>query len=209
MNILHLDSSILGEASVSRPLGRRLVDGLRRRVPGAQVRHRDLSAQPVPPVDAALLAARARPATDRQPDEQARVAAAQTVLDELLAADLLVIGVPMYNFAVPLALKAWIDQVAVAGVTFRYGPDGPQGLLQGKRAVLVATAGGRHQGQPTGAAHADHLRLVLQFLGIRDVHLVSVQGLAMGPAAREAAVERATAEIETLVDRLAPATEPA
>jgi len=209
MNILHLDSSILGDASVSRPLGRRLVDGLRTRWPEARLRYRDLAAEPVPPVDATLLAARARPVAERHPDEQARVAAAQAVVDDLLAADVVVIGVPMYNFAVPLALKAWIDQVAVAGVTFRYGPNGPQGLLHGKRVVMVATAGGQHQGRPTGAAHADHLRQVLQFLGIDDIHLVSVQGLSMGPDAREAALDQATAEIDGLLDTLAPAAEAA
>jgi FMN-dependent NADH-azoreductase len=195
MNILHLDSSILGTHSVSRQLTAEVVQQLRAADASAGVTYRDLAADPVPVSDAALLAARTTPAAQRSADQAARVQRADAVVAELLAADVLVIGAPMYNFSIPSQLKAWIDLVSVAGVTFRYGPDGAEGLLTGKRAVIVATAGGQHAGRPSGRAHADYLQLLLAFLGVTDVRVISAEGLAMGPGVREPALASARTRV--------------
>lgn len=135
MNILHIDSSILGENSASRELTQAIVDQLRAQHPGASVTRMDLDADPLPHLSSRSLAG-------ADATESAR---AQRALDTLFAADVVVIGAPMYNFSVPSTLKAWIDRVAVAGKTFRYTSAGPVGLLKGKRAILTITQGGVHQ----------------------------------------------------------------
>lgn len=198
MNILHLDSSILGTHSVSRQLTAEVVQQLRAADASANVRYRDLAADPVPVSDGALLSARATPAGERSEAQATLVQQADAVMAELLAADVLVIGAPMYNFSIPSQLKAWIDLVSVAGVTFRYGPDGAVGMLQGKRAVIVATAGGRHAGHPSGRAHADYLQLLLSFLGVSDVRVITAEGLAMGPEVRDPALASARGQLAEL-----------
>lgn len=198
MNVLHLDASILGDHSVSRQLTQQIVEALRLGTADLTVTHRDLVADPVPVSDGALLAARGTPADARSTAQQALVAQADTAIAQLFAADLLVIGAPMYNFSIPSQLKAWIDLISVAGVTFRYGPNGAEGLLTGRRAVVVATAGGQHAGKPSGIAHADYLKLLLNFLGVQDVRVVTAEGLAMGPAVREPALAAARAQIAAL-----------
>jgi FMN-dependent NADH-azoreductase len=198
MNILHLDSSILGAHSVSRQLTAEVVQQLRAFDASATVSYRDLVAEPVPVSDGALLSARSTPAAERGAEQVALVSRADAVVAELLAADVLVIGAPMYNFSIPSQLKAWIDLVSVAGVTFSYGPDGAEGLLKGKRAVIVATAGGKHAGQPSGRAHVDYLRLLLAFLGVTDVQVITAEGLAMGPDVREPALASARGQVVEL-----------
>jgi len=197
MNILHLDSSILGAHSVSRQLTAEVVQQLRTDG-GASVAYRDLAAEPVPVSDGALLAARSTPAADRNPEQAELAGRADAVMAELLAADVLVIGAPMYNFSIPSQLKAWIDLVSVAGVTFKYGANGAEGLLTNKRAVIVATAGGKHAGQPSGRAHADYLKLLLAFLGVNDVRVITAEGLAMGPDVREPALLSARGQVAEL-----------
>lgn len=199
MDILHLDSSILGTHSVSRQLTADVVQHWRSADPAARVTYRDLAADPVPVSDGALMLARATAAPQRSAEQAALVSRADAVMAELLAADVLVIGAPMYNFSIPSQLKAWIDLVSVAGVTFRYGPNGAEGTLKGKRAVIVATAGGRHAGQPSGRAHADYLQLLLGFLGVTDVRVITAEGLAMGPEVREPALASARGQVAELV----------
>lgn len=198
MNILHLDSSILGTHSVSRQLTADVVRQLRSADSSAHVSYRDLAADPVPVSDGALMVARATPAPERSAEQAALVSRADAVMAELLATDVLVIGAPMYNFSIPSQLKAWIDLVSVAGVTFRYGPNGAEGMLAHKRAIIVATAGGQHAGQPSGRAHADYLRLLLAFLGVSDVRVIAAEGLAMGPAVREPALAAARGQVAEL-----------
>lgn len=174
---------------------------LRSVVSGATELHRTES-------EVSRLVARNTPAAERSAEQAALVHRAGTVIAELLAADRLVIGAPMYNPSIPGQLKAWIDLVSVAGVTFCYGPDGAEGLLKGKRAVIVATAGGQHAGRPSGRAHADCLQLLLSFLGVADVLVISAEGLAMGPAVREPALAWARAlvvEVAAARGRAAPA----
>lgn len=198
MKLLHLDSSILGDHSVSRQLTRDVVDAIRTAEPQVDLTYRDVVAD-LPLLDGGLLAARGKPAAQRTDAEAAAVQAADRVMSEFLAADLLVIGAPMYNFSIPSQLKAWIDLISVAGVTFRYGPDGPEGLAVGKRAVIVATAGGQHAGTPAALAHADYLKLLLNFLGVADVRIVTAEGLSMGPAVRDPAIAAARARIAEVV----------
>jgi FMN-dependent NADH-azoreductase len=199
MNILHIDSSILGDNSVSRRLTHDLVEALSLASPQPVQRHyRDLAAAPVPAFDATLMAARATPAAERTPPQSALAREADAVLAEFVAADTLVIGAPMYNFAIPAQLKAWVDLITIAGVTFRYGAQGAEGLMTGKRALIVATAGGQHAGRPSGVAHADYLVQLLGFLGIADVRVLTAEGLAMGPQVREPAIAGAQAGIAEL-----------
>ncbi len=107
----------------------------------------------------------------------------------------MVIGAPMYNFSVPTQLKAWIDRVTVAGKTFRYTEAGPEGLCGGKKVILVSTAGGLHQGQPTGVGHEEFLKVLFGFLGITDLQIVRAEGLAYGPEQRSSAIAAAQAQI--------------
>ncbi len=198
MNILHLDSSILGDASASRGLTRDIVATLVRTHPGAMVAYRDLGASVSGHFDAALLAARSTPPEVRSAEAHALAEHAEAVMAEFLAADVIVIGAPMYNFGLPSQLKTWIDLIAVAGVTFRYTEDGPQGLAGDKRVIIAATAGGQHAGQPSSAAHADYLKFLLGFLGIADIEVVVAEGLAIGVEQREAALAAARGALEAV-----------
>lgn len=199
MNLLHLDASLLGDQSASRHLGHELVEALRRSAPDMHVQYRDLALQREPVLDATLMGARGVPAADRPSELADRAAASDAVLQEFLAADVVVIGAPMYNFSIPSALKNWLDLISVAGVSFRYTAQGPVGLLTGKRVYLVSTAGGLHAGQPSGAAHEDYLKFILGFLGIDDIRVVRAEGLGMGPQARAAGMAAARRQIDELV----------
>ena len=203
MKLLHLDSSILGEHSVSRQLSREVVDTLLQGQSNAEIRYRDLANESFAHFASSTLAANGTPAELRTPAQQAEAALSDDVLAELFAADTLVIGAPMYNFSIPTQLKAWIDRIAVAGKTFKYGANGPEGLVTGKKVIVVSTAGGKHVGQPSGAGHEDFLLTVLRFVGMTDITVVRAHGLAMGPEAREAALSGARATIATLGSAIA------
>src|SRR5471032_428080 len=136
MKLLHLDSSILGGNSASRQVSAAIVDQLAKSTSGLDVTYRDLSAAPLSHLSGELFAAR-QGAVPESPAMQKDIAASQAVLDEFLDADVVVIGAPMYNFGIPSQLKAWIDRIAVAGKTFRYGPNGPEGLAGGKHVIVV------------------------------------------------------------------------
>jgi FMN-dependent NADH-azoreductase len=187
MKLLHLDSSILGDSSASRQLTREIVDTLRAAESNLQVTYRDLVANPIPHIAGSTLAANGTPAELRSPTQQVEAAESENTMNDFLAANVLVIGAPMYNFSIPTQLKAWIDRIAVAGKTFRYGANGPEGLAGGKKMIIVSTAGGKHAGSPTNVGHEDYLMTVFRFLGITDITIVRAQGLAMGPDARDAA----------------------
>ena len=193
MKLLHVDSSALGTHSVTRELGRALVESWTRNNPGTEVIYHDLAAQPLPhwaPVaDASDPAARA----------------GNAMLDEFLAADVVVIGAPMYNFSIPSTLKAWIDRVAVAGRTFRYGANGPEGLAGGKRVIIVSARGGIYS---EGAATAmdfqePYLRALFGFLGVTEIEFVRAEGLAMGDERKSQAVSGAMAGIGGLLRKAA------
>ncbi|QLI81501.1 FMN-dependent NADH-azoreductase [Chitinibacter fontanus] len=198
MNLLHIDSSILGDHSVSRQLTKEVVESIRLAEPNASVTYRDVTSSATVHLDGSLLAAKGTPAQERNAQQAHQVSIAETVMAEFLAADVLVIGAPMYNFSIPSQLKAWIDMISVAGVTFKYGANGPEGLAGGKRAVIVATAGGQHAGTATGVAHVEYLRILLGFLGITDIRVISAEGLAMGPEVRDPALAAARAQLSAV-----------
>jgi len=193
MKLLHIDSSILGTQSATRSLGAALVARFRAEIPELEVSYRDLHAEPLPHLSAASLAA-------ADPTEAAR---AERAIEELLATDVLVIGAPMYNFSIPSTLKAWIDRVAVAGRTFRYTAEGPQGLVIGKRAILVLAQGGVHAEHGPSEHHESYLKWMLGFLGITDVEVVRAQGLAISPEQRADAMRAAERTLPQALARAA------
>ncbi|HEX7953271.1 MAG TPA: NAD(P)H-dependent oxidoreductase, partial [Burkholderiales bacterium] len=198
MNVLQLDSSILGDASASRQLTRQVVESLREREPDAQIIRRDLGREPVAHLTPDLLSIRGT-AAELLSDLQSREARLDAeLIAELQSADVLVIGAPLYNFTVATGLKAWIDRIAVAGKTFRYGEKGPEGLLKGKKAVIVATSGGSYADTPVDQMHVGYVKQVLNFLGITDIEVVRAPGLAIGAAVRAHSLAKAKGQIREM-----------
>ena len=202
MKLLHLDSSVLGAASVSRQLTAEIVARQRALHPDVDVTYRDLAADPVLHLTGAHMAARTGGTTD-DATLNADLLKGNAYLDELFAADVVVIGVPMYNFSIPTPLKAWIDRIAVAGKTFQYSAAGPEGLLKNKKVFLASARGGVYTpGSPAaGFEHQETYVIgVLAFLGVTDVTVVRAEGVAAGPEAREVAVAKALEDIAAIVD---------
>jgi FMN-dependent NADH-azoreductase len=205
MKLLHLDSSILGGNSASRKLSAAIVDQLAKATPGLDIVSRDLALQPLSHLSAEHLAA-AQGAVPESPAIQKDVAASQAALEQFLAADIVVIGAPMYNFGIPSQLKAWIDRIAVAGKTFRYTANGPEGLAGNKRVIVAVSRGGLYSaGMPAAAfEHVEsYLRGVFGFLGVTDLEIVVAEGLQIGPEQRERAMQGAL----QIVTDLRPATQ--
>lgn len=198
MKLLHLDSSILADSSASRQLSSAVVAAWQAAEPDVQVIYRDLASDALSHLSALSLVAAGTPAELRSAAQQHEAELAQRTLEEFLAADAIVIGAPMYNFALPSQLKAWIDRITVAGKTFKYGESGPLGLAGGKQVVIVSTAGGVHAGQPSGAAHEQYLKFVLGFVGIDDIRVVRAEGLAYGEEPRAAAMQAAAQQVGEL-----------
>ncbi|MEP6502436.1 MAG: NAD(P)H-dependent oxidoreductase [Betaproteobacteria bacterium] len=203
MNILQINSSARswtnGQGSQSTRLANELVEQLRAANPGATLTLRDLTANPHPALDESTLGALFTPAEARSAEQHARVALDHVLIDEVKAADVIVIGVPMVNFGITSQLKNWIDAIAKAGVTFKYGATGPVGLIEGKKVYAVLTRGGVYRDQPHDT-QVPYLRLTLGFLGITDVEFIYAEGLAMGPDAEAKALESARAEIARIAD---------
>ncbi|MDA9409237.1 MULTISPECIES: FMN-dependent NADH-azoreductase [unclassified Bradyrhizobium] len=189
MKLLHIDSSVLGPHSVSRQVSAAIVDRLRQATPSLEVVYRDLTETPLAHLSGShLAAAQGAPApAELGPD----LAASETVLNEFLDADIVVIGAPMYNFTIPSQLKAWIDRVLVKGKTFKYDASGPEGLVGDKR-VIVAISRGGHYGAETPYAAGEHLetylRWVFGFMGITSLEFISADGVNLGPEHREKAL---------------------
>lgn len=191
MKLLHLDSSILGDHSASREVSAAIVARLRDADPRLEVSYRDLAADPVPHLSGGYLAAASGAGSAAYQQE---IADSAVLMDEFLAADIVVIGAPMYNFAIPTQLKAWLDRVLVRDKTFRYTETGPQGLAGGKRVIVAVARGGIYSdGAP--AAPFDfqepYLRAVFGFIGITDVEFVRAEGVNLGPEQRAAAIASA------------------
>jgi FMN-dependent NADH-azoreductase len=196
-NILHIDSSIFSGDGVSSTLARQFVETLAEHDRDIRVRHRDLGREPIPHLDAERLNAINAPPGERSPEQQQIAEETERLTRELQEADVLVLGAPMYNFAVPTQLKAWFDHVARAGVTFRYTGDGPEGLLKGKKAVIFTSRGGLHRGRPSDSQTA-FLTTMLEFLGIADIEVVYAEGLNLGETPRRQALRSAAAELHQL-----------
>ncbi len=198
MNILQINSSARafenGSGSHSTRLANELSAALLSQHAGAQLTVRDLARNPHPVLDEAALGALFTPADARTPEQAARVALDDALITQIQAADVLVLGVPMYNFGISAQLKNWIDAIARAKVTFQYTANGPEGLLKGKTVYAVLTRGGIYRDLPHDS-QVPYLKAVLGFLGMTDVRLVYAEGLAMGPDAEAAALASARAEI--------------
>lgn len=207
MKLLHIDSSIFGDASVSRQLSAAIVSEWSRRLPELEVIRRDLAVDPLPHLDGAILAAGAPDGGGDAASvtEAARGAAA---LEEFLAADIVVIGSPMYNFAISSQLKAWLDRIIIAGKTFSYSESGVQGLAAGKKVIVASSRGGLYApGTPQAANDFQeaHLRAILGFIGIGELEIIRAEGIAYGPEHREQSLATAIARIASVVDALSDA----
>jgi FMN-dependent NADH-azoreductase len=198
MNILQINSSSR-PGSHSTRLANDLAQSLLAAHPGAALTVRDLARNPHPMLDEAALVALNTPADQHTPDQAARVALDDALIRQLQTADVVVLGVPMYNFGIPVQLKAWFDAVARAGVTFRYTEQGPEGLLRGKTIYAVLTRGGVHRDQPSDLV-TPYLKTMLGFLGITEVRPIYAEGLALGPEAEARSLAGAGAEIHRWAD---------
>jgi FMN-dependent NADH-azoreductase len=198
---LQVNSSLFGDASQSTRLATQFVAALaqadRKAGKQATVVVRDVANQPIPHLTAERFTGFATPAAQRTPEQAQAVAESDALIAELKTADVVVIGLPMYNFGVPSTLKAYFDHVARVGVTFKYTAQGPVGLLTGKKAYIVATRGGRYAGTPLDMQSA-YVRQFLGFLGIADVEFVYAEGLALGDESRNSALDEAGARIAEL-----------
>ncbi|AMB84840.1 FMN-dependent NADH-azoreductase [Pseudomonas agarici] len=195
MKLLHIDSSILGDNSASRELSRRVVEAWQAAEPSSVVTYRDLASDAISHFSSLTLVAGGTAAELRDAAQRHEAELSASTMEEFLAADAIVIAAPMYNFSVPSQLKAWIDRIAVAGKTFHYTENGPEGLAGGKKLVIVSTSGGLHEGQPTGVAHEDYLKVLFGFLGITDIQFIRAHGLAYGEEVRAKAMSDAQARI--------------
>jgi FMN-dependent NADH-azoreductase len=198
--LLHVDSSVLGPHSVSRQLSAAIVERLRQATPDLRISYRDLTATPLAHLSGAHLAV-AQGASNPDPSLLQEMAASEAVLTEFLSADVVVLGAPMYNFTIPSQLKAWIDRIVVAGKTFKYGAQGPEGLAGNKR-VIVAISRGGFYGAGTPMAALEHLesylRGVFGFIGVTQLEHISADGIQVGPEHREKALAGALQAVTAL-----------
>ena len=195
--LLQINTSLFAGHGQSSQLADRFVADYLAAHPGTVRVLRDVASQPLPHLDGARFSAFVTPAAERTPEQQAVVAESDALIAELKAADMLVLGLPMYNFGVPSQLKSWIDHIARAGETFRYTASGPEGLVTGKKAYVFATRGGLYAGTALDSQTA-YIRDFLRFIGIADVEFVYAEGLAMGAEAKDGALARARDSITRL-----------
>jgi FMN-dependent NADH-azoreductase len=200
MKLLHIDSSVLGPHSVSRKVSAAVVERLQQADPALEVGYRDLTTTPLAHLSGSHLAA-AQGASSADATLQQDLAVGQAVLEEFLAADIVVLGAPMYNFTIPSQLKAWIDRIVVGGKTFKYGANGPEGLAGNKR-VIVAISRGGFYGAGTPAAALEHLETYLRgvfgFIGVTKLEFISADGVQVGPEHREKALANALEAVTNL-----------
>lgn len=196
--LLQIKSSLNSDAGQSSRLADAFVAAWRGANPGGRVVVRDLAREPIPHLTAARFGAFTAKPEARTAEERDVVQYSDMLIDELRAADVIVLGVPMYNFGVPAPLKNWIDAISRAGVTFRYAATGPEGLLKGKKVYVALTRGGKYRNTPADT-QVPYLKTVLTFLGLTDVHFVYAEGLSMGVDAEHSAIASAYEQIEEAV----------
>lgn len=199
MKILHLDSSVTGEKSVSRPLTQEAAAKLKILYPDAEYVYRDLIQEPLRHYTA-VVRFYGKDETNLSPEQKQELRTGEELIEEFRSADVVLIGAPMYNFGIPSQLKAWVDHLAVPGVAFRYGPNGPEGLFGGKRVIIISSRGGLYgPGSPTQTwDHQEaYLRHVFQFFGITDVTVITAEGVG-SPQKRESAMADAKTKIAEL-----------
>jgi len=198
-SLLQLNTSLYSSGGQSSRLADEFVAAWRKANPGARVSVRDLAAEPVPHLTAERFGAFLAKPGDRTAEQRRVVDYSDRLIDELRSADVIVLGLPMYNFGVPSTLKAYFDHIARAGVTFRYTENGPAGLLTGKRVYIFAARGGLYAGTPLDTQTA-YVRNFLALLGITDVEFVHAEGLAISDASKQAALAGARSAIAALTD---------
>ena len=196
-NVLIIESSARQQGSFSRQLTQQFISQWQAAHPTDQVTVRDLALHPVPHLDANLLGGWMKPEAQRNADEQSSLQRSNELTDELLAADVLMLAAPMYNFAIPSTLKAWLDHVLRAGVTFKYTETGPQGLLTGKKAYVLTARGGLYAGS-TSDHQEPYLRQVLAFVGIHDVTFIHAEGMNLGGDFQEKGLNQAKASLSAI-----------
>ncbi|QJR12021.1 FMN-dependent NADH-azoreductase [Usitatibacter rugosus] len=200
--LLQLNTSLFSTGGQSSQLANAFVADWKDANPDSNVVVRDLATNPVPHLTGERFQAFLTKPEDRTEAQNREAAVSDELVAQLQAADVLVIGLPLYNYGVPSTLKAYFDHVARAGITFRYTATGPEGLLKGKKAYLFATRGGVHAGFPRDT-QTGHVRDFLAFLGITDVEFIYAEGLAMGDAVAKPALEKATLAAHRLASRVA------
>ncbi len=196
MNLLQINASARREGAHSTRIADAIVARLQSANPTLKLTLRDLASHPHPVLDEAALGALFTPVEQRTPAQAARVALDDALIAEVQAAEVLVLGVPMYNFGVSVQLKTWIDAIARAGVTFRYTENGPEGLLKGKKVYVALARGGRYRDAETDT-QVPYLKMALGFLGMTDVQFIYAEGLNMGPDAAQRGFAEAEADIAT------------
>ena len=196
MNLLQIYASARREGAHSTRIADAIVARLQSANPTLKLTLRDLASHPHPVLDEAALGALFTPVEQRTPAQAARVALDDALIAEVQAAEVLVLGVPMYNFGVSVQLKTWIDAIARAGVTFRYTENGPEGLLKGKKVYVALARGGRYRDAETDT-QVPYLKMALGFLGMTDVQFIYAEGLNMGPDAAQRGFAEAEADIAT------------
>lgn len=199
--ILHINSSARTAGSISRELTGQFLRKWLETNPGDTIVERDLTQAPIPHLTEEMIGAFFTPAADRTPQQARIVKLSDELVDELLAADVVVIAAPMYNFSITSSLKAWIDHVCRAGRTFKYTENGPVGLIEGKKVYVFTSRGGVYSQGPGKSMdyHETYLRAVLGFIGIKDITFVHTEGLGLGAEAAEKAVAQSRSAIEQLV----------
>jgi FMN-dependent NADH-azoreductase len=200
MKILHIDSSIFGDNSVSRELTAAIVDTLRAKKANATVTSRNVAHEEIPHLSGEIVSAGFIPETDWNETQRKERARTDELIEEFLAADVVVIGAPMYNFSIPSQLKAWIDRIAAAGRTFKYTETGPQGLAGGKKVFIASSRGGVYSTEQAQLMdfQEDYLKTVMGFVGISDVNFVRAEAVNMGQDKRETAIYAAKQAISQL-----------
>lgn len=197
--ILQLNTSLFQEAGASSQLANEFISEYVQREPGTQVITRDLAREPVPHLTAERFQAFLTPHEARTEAQRAVAEHSDGLIRELQEADVIVLGLPLYNFGIPSTLKAYFDHVARAGITFRYTANGPEGLLKGKQVYVFATRGGKYAGTPLDTA-SRYIRDFLAFLGITEVDFIYAEGLALGDASKQQSLETARTSLKLLAN---------
>ena len=200
MQILHIDSAITGSNSVSRELTADIVSNLLQANPEAHVDYLDLAVNAPTHLNAQSMGFRTGQAASTEIERQEN-AISEALVSQFLAADVIVVGAPFYNFSIPTQLKAWFDRIAQAGRTFKYTATGPVGLAGDKKVIVASTRGGFYSTSEAGQAmehQESYLKVIFGFMGVTDVNFVRAEGIGMGPEARATAVQGAKAQIEAL-----------
>lgn len=196
-NVLVITASLFGQDGQSSQLVKRTLDQLQQVHGAIRTTHRDLATEPVPHLDGARFGAFLAGADDRDNEQQRVVDYSDSLIEEVTEADIIVMGVPMYNFGIPSVLKAYFDHIARAGVTFRYTENGPVGLLEDRPVYILAARGGIYADTPNDS-QTPYLRAFLGFIGLKELHFVYAEGLNMGDERKASALQEADRNIQTL-----------